>query len=1028
MIPLKLSLQGVYSYQNLVEIDFTQLMEDRLFGIFGPVGSGKSAILEAICYALYGQVERLDTSGRNYNMMNLRSDRLLIEFEFELGEGEDKKRYKYKVTGRRNSKNFDDVNTLKRIAYQWIPKEESGEWFPLESANATQVLGLSYEHFSKTIIIPQGKFQEFLHMTAGKRTSMLQDLFGLNRFDLAGPAGSLRKVTESELTNLHGQVKGLGEVDLEQVREKEKEILAGQEELKALETTLKGNVNSEQTLSKAKDTRDNFQEAQEALELMEKSVPDMLERKGKLERYTIADRYFKEKLEQQNLKNKELLSTGNDQAKLQQSLKEEEQKQHRLEASFAEIQKAFEKKEELIERSREMEKLSDILLLDQEIAHSNQRLVKGKASVDEQIQQQAKAREEATSLQGVLSTKRENLPDPNLLADLQVWFRRKADLTQRQKELEDSLAKHEADHLAHITKVQQLDWPDGLEPGIELAEALAATPKLQQTLGEQLQAESKHLVQAQTELRLVEFAGDLQQGNPCPLCGATDHPRPIASENHNEAVAAIERQIHALQNQRTALDQWLLQATRLNEQSNNLSRLKEQIQSQLDQQVEATQLHLATFAWPDFSPEKPELLEKALAEQKLGQNEILQLEKNIETARSKIDHTQGELDKYRNALQTIEQEVHQRQSRRLTLLEQLKHFSYDNHQGKRPEELRAKADFFQSQYETVTQRYQQVNQELTELKETIGSLKTNLQVTQSQNQRLGEEILLLQTELEERLNAHDFGDIEIVKSLLSMEIDIADEQETIRTFEEELAKVRHDLTNLQAKIADQPYEESEHLALKALIKDQEAEGKELSERLGSHQNQLSALRKRIEKAGVLLAKIDVLERRKSNLDLLAKLFRDKGFVKYVSSIYLIELSKRANERFRVLTRNQLSLEVQGDNEFILRDMLNGGKTRSVKTLSGGQTFQAALCLALALSENIQHNTPGNSNFFFLDEGFGTLDRDSLRIVFDTLKQLRRENRIVGIISHVEDLQQEIGMHLRIQKDDEKGSKIRGSWE
>jgi exonuclease SbcC len=107
--------------------------------------------------------------------------------------------------------------------------------------------------------------------------------------------------------------------------------------------------------------------------------------------------------------------------------------------------------------------------------------------------------------------------------------------------------------------------------------------------------------------------------------------------------------------------------------------------------------------------------------------------------------------------------------------------------------------------------------------------------------------------------------------------------------------------------------------------------------------------------------------------------------------------------------------------------MNGGKTRNVKTLSGGQTFQAALSLALALADSIQKITESNQNFFFLDEGFGSLDKDSLSVVFDTLKSLRKESRIVGVISHVEEMQDEIDVHLRIENHEEQGSLIYESW-
>jgi exonuclease SbcC len=128
-----------------------------------------------------------------------------------------------------------------------------------------------------------------------------------------------------------------------------------------------------------------------------------------------------------------------------------------------------------------------------------------------------------------------------------------------------------------------------------------------------------------------------------------------------------------------------------------------------------------------------------------------------------------------------------------------------------------------------------------------------------------------------------------------------------------------------------------------------------------------------------------------------------------------------------LTRQKLSLEITDDNNFQVRDFMNGGKVRSTKTLSGGQTFQAALSLALALADNIQKITESNQNFFFLDEGFGSLDKESLSDVFETLKALRKENRIVGVISHVEEMQQEIEVHLKIENLKERGSIIRQSW-
>ena len=168
--------------------------------------------------------------------------------------------------------------------------------------------------------------------------------------------------------------------------------------------------------------------------------------------------------------------------------------------------------------------------------------------------------------------------------------------------------------------------------------------------------------------------------------------------------------------------------------------------------------------------------------------------------------------------------------------------------------------------------------------------------------------------------------------------------------------------------------------------------------------------------------------REIDINTLKNLFKANGFVNYISSVYLQNLCKAANERFHKLTRQKLKLELNATNNFQIMDFMHDGQVRSVKTLSGGQTFQAALSLALALADGIQKLTKSNQNFFFLDEGFGALDKESLYIVFETLKTLRKENRIVGAISHVEEMQQEIDTYLKITNDEEKGSIITNSWD
>ncbi|MFZ0280827.1 MAG: SMC family ATPase, partial [Bacteroidales bacterium] len=209
MIPVRLTIQGIYSYQKEQTIDFTRLTAAGLFGIFGHVGSGKSTILEAMSFALFNKIDRLSGDRRNYNMMNLKSDRLYIDFEFMVNG----KRYRIEVTGRRNRKNFSDVPTFKRGFYCLI----GDIWIPMGDATAEAVTGLSYDNFHRTIIIPQGRFQEFLHLNIKERVTMLKELFGLNKYDLYDKTIILERENNEKLHNLEGRLLQIGETKPEDI-------------------------------------------------------------------------------------------------------------------------------------------------------------------------------------------------------------------------------------------------------------------------------------------------------------------------------------------------------------------------------------------------------------------------------------------------------------------------------------------------------------------------------------------------------------------------------------------------------------------------------------------------------------------------------------------------------------------------------------------------------------------------------------------------------------------------------------------
>jgi exonuclease SbcC len=230
MLPLKLSFQGLYSYKNQVEIDFSQLTQAGLFGIFGAVGSGKSAILDAISLALYGQIERLNKQETKH-LINLRSNELNISFEFLAGK--ESNRYLFNYKKKLNKKR--EVQETKQEQYIWDKEKEN--WLPIEQTGV-DILKISYENFKRTIILPQGKFQEFLLLGGKEKTQMLSEIFSLEQYD------NLEKKLKGNISKKNQEELNKTKTELELIQ------YANQEKIDELNVLLVDNQQHKQTTNK----------------------------------------------------------------------------------------------------------------------------------------------------------------------------------------------------------------------------------------------------------------------------------------------------------------------------------------------------------------------------------------------------------------------------------------------------------------------------------------------------------------------------------------------------------------------------------------------------------------------------------------------------------------------------------------------------------------------------------------------------------------------------------------------------------
>lgn len=288
---------------------------------------------------------------------------------------------------------------------------------------------------------------------------------------------------------------------------------------------------------------------------------------------------------------------------------------------------------------------------------------------------------------------------------------------------------------------------------------------------------------------------------------------------------------------------------------------------------------------------------------------------------------------------------------------------------------------------------------------------------------LEKEIIDNENLLKQSLILQNFKTLNEVDLILAQNINVEETRNEINRFKIDFGTLKKNVEELSLKLKNFTFDEAEFSTVENQFQALEKDLKTAHETVVKINSEIERLEKEFTKKEALLNELAKLQKRADQLKVMFNLFKGAGFVQFVSSIYLRQLCDHANIRFHRMTRNQLSLQLNENNDFEIIDYLNEGRSRSVKTLSGGQAFQVSLSLALALAESVQSNASAEKNFFFIDEGFGTQDLDAVNVVFETLMGLQKENRIVGIISHVEELKEKMPLSLNITKDEERGSLI-----
>lgn len=333
----------------------------------------------------------------------------------------------------------------------------------------------------------------------------------------------------------------------------------------------------------------------------------------------------------------------------------------------------------------------------------------------------------------------------------------------------------------------------------------------------------------------------------------------------------------------------------------------------------------------------------------------------------------------------------------------------------------------------VKSKIEIINKNEKEFKQSLEKEKAEKQFIQERKwgeeqlrESLNESLKSYQLKLNGSLIENGFVTLGDVEDSLMEGKETEELKNVVDLFQEEFKNTTNNIKRVNERLNGESIEEEKWLQI---IENKEEKSKLLTSKI----KEIAALEKDLQDMESSLKSIEgLLEIQKnikhklSLIQDIEKLVEGNKFVEFVATHHLKYIALESSKRLKEITGDRYALQLDPSSNFVIRDDNNGGSIRSTATLSGGETFVASLALALALSSQIQLKGSAPLEFFFLDEGFGTLDNALLEVVMSSLERLRSNKLSVGIISHVEELKNRVPVKLIVEPavSGKGGSKVR----
>lgn len=1017
MKPLRLTMTGFGPYKNTEIIDFTKLNENRLFVICGNTGAGKTTIFDGICFALYGSASGSDRE----NYMMLRSDfaddqvHTSVELLFEIH----KRRFRVLRQLPHVKKGNKTKTGEKYEFYEIIDQEETPvvdrQIVSEINLKIEELIGLTEDQFKQIIMLPQGEFRKLLTSETENKEAILRRLFKTDGYQkinekLRNKRAEVEKAYEREKAAIDTTINNISAT------------LPAREESVLFQTLTAEHVNVAQVLTGLEREISYYHQKieedkkayQEALKLYNAKTQALFQAEALNERF--------EELDKKNTRLQQLQTElPHIQTKEKQLLTAEKAKQIEIYEKQAEeaANEVLGKQKALAEAKSNVEKVTEALKQAEIKLHEEE----AKKDVRENIRIELDRLNQFLPVVQAMEVEKKALET----------YQKNAEETKKQlHQLEENWKKQSEIIQQNEKQIYQdeqiiIDLPEKMEKRSKLREhwnILTNLRKLKQThmqIKKEKQEKDEAYQQVKKHYDLLEekwlngqasiLANHLHNGDACPVCGSLTHPN---KADHQEEFVSRE-QLESIRKQ-------------LNEVSNHLSEAAGQLKSN-QTQIEQLQASIHEMGIQFQSLEKA-IFEVESAGKQLNE-EIITLQKKQELLaenKQKLEKVKLEYRKLEQQKHLLEKDYYEQQN-----LYDRTHAVYEERIRQIPETFRVLA--------TLKARIQQLLKQQRQLEQALEQAQANYQnqrdmltnahatlkhtETQLQDAKTREEKSI--TAFDEAITRAQFSSKaeyieaklpELACTQLKQEIEqFKQEKVTVEKQVKELQESLHekekaDLTVLSEEVQQWKEKYEEKLKTLQLSEKYFHEGTEIKERIEKISTQVTALESRY---GVITDLYDVLRGQNS---------KKISFERYLQIEYLEQIIEAANYRLQQLSNGQYFLlrserqESHGRQSGLALDVYDNytGQIRDVKTLSGGEKFNASLCLALGMSDVIQ-SFQGNVRIdtMFIDEGFGSLDEESLHKAIDTLIDLQKSGRMIGVISHVQALKNSFSAVLEVKK-------------